>query len=74
VPNWAVGYFVFLLVVYLVGSLVSVTLLGIIMILDVSIMSHHVFIMIGYHNESLLLPSMSTNTLMALGTHYLLKI
>ena len=51
-PKWAVAYAVFLLVVSLVGSLVSVTLLGIIMTLDVSIMSHHVFIMIWYHNES----------------------
>jgi len=62
------------LVVYLVGSLVSITLLGIIMTLDVSIMSHHVFIMIWYHNESLLLPIMSPNGLIALGTQYLLKI
>jgi len=73
-PTWAVAYSVFLMVVYLVGSLVSITLLGIIMTLDVSIMSHHVFIMICYHNESLLLPSMSPNELIALGTQYLLKI
>jgi len=72
-PNWAVAYSVFLLVVYCVGSLASITLLGIIMTLDVSIMSHHVFIMIWYHNESLLLPSMSLNGLIALGTQYLLK-
>jgi len=44
------------------------------MTLDVSIMSHHVFIMIWYHNESLLLPRMSPNELIALGTQYLLKI
>jgi len=73
-PNWVVAYFVFLLVVYLVDSLVSIILLGIIMTLDVSIMSHHVFIMIWYHNESLLLPSMSPNRLIALETQYLLKI
>jgi len=73
-PNWAVAYSVFLLVVYLVGSLVSITLLGIIMTLDVSIMSHHVFIMIWYHNESLLLPNMSPNGLIALATQYLLNI
>jgi len=73
-PNWAVAYSVFLLVVYLVGSLISVTLLGIIMTLDVSIMSHYVFIMIWYYNKSLLLPSMSPSRLIALGTQYLLKI
>jgi len=73
-PNWAVAYSVFLLVVYLVGSLVSIILLGIIMTLDVSIMSQHVFIMIWYHNDSLLLPRMSPIELIALGTQYLLKI
>jgi len=73
-PNYAVAYSVFLLVVYLVGSLVSITLLAIIMTLDVSIISHHVFILIWYHNESLLLPSMSPNELFALGTQYLVKI
>jgi len=73
-PNWAVAYSVFPLIVYLVASLVSVTLLGIIMTLDVSIMRHHVFIMIWYHNESLLLSSVSPSRLIALGTHYLLKI
>jgi len=71
--NWAVAYSVFLLVVYLIGSLVSVNLLGIIMTLDVSIISHHVFIMIWYYNESLLLPRMSISRLIALGTEYLLK-
>jgi len=43
------------------------------MTLNVSIMSHHVFIMIWYHNESLLLTSMSPNGLIALGTQYLFK-
>ena len=73
-PNWVVTYSVFLLVVYLVGSLISVTLLSIIMELDVSIISHYVFIIIWYHNDSLLLPSMSSSRLIALGTQYLLKI
>jgi len=73
-PNSVVAYSVFLLVVYLIGNLVSITLLSIIMTLDVSIMSYHVFIMIWYHNESLLLPSISPNELIALGTQYLLKI
>jgi len=57
-----------LLVVYLVGSLVSITLLDIIMILDVSIISHYVFIMIWSHHESLLLSSISPNRPIAVGT------
>jgi len=73
-PNWAVAYSVFLVVVYLIGSLVTMTLLSIIMTLDVSSMSLHVFIKIQHHNKSLLLYSISPNRLIALKTQYLLKI
>jgi len=73
-PNWAVAYCVFLLDIYLIGSIVSVTLLGIIMPLDMSTMSHHVFLIIWYHNESLLFPNIRPSRLITLRTQYLLKI
>jgi len=44
------------------------------MTFDVSIISHHVFIIIWHHNASLLLSSISLNKLITLETLYLLKI